>query len=276
MVITIRKDLSFTDLLQNHLKARYEKRRRNVEDSVHVSDILPSTCIRKQYFGRKNPELDEITNESLQHFLRGESSEAAITSLADMGVSQKDLEMDGLIAHPDIMNENLIVELKDTLSNKRLTINDHQFKSYIRQLLYYLVITGIENGIVSIRYNNRELRWLKTDSEGNDYFVRPKNSKAPEIESWSVFLPKGDIARELLKNEMVRRKTLFQKSLQENNVSILPRLREDIRSSKCPRCKFYDVCMDEENDETTEAKEMVKEIDLFDIGGFVDFKPFNF
>lgn len=276
MVITIRKDLSFTDLLQNHLKARYEKRRRNVEDSVHVSDILPSTCIRKQYFGRKNPELDEITNESLQHFLRGESSEAAITSLADMGVSQKDLEMDGLIAHPDIMNENLIVELKDTLSNKRLTINDHQFKSYIRQLLYYLVITGIENGIVSIRYNNRELRWLKTDSEGNDYFVRPKNSKAPEIESWSVFLPKGDIARELLKNEMVRRKTLFQKSLQENNVSILPRLREDIRSSKCPRCKFYDVCMDEENDETTEAKEMVKEIDLFDICGFVDFKPFNF
>lgn len=276
MVITIRKDLSFTDLLQNHLKARYEKRRRNVEDSVHVSDILPSTCIRKQYFGRKNPELDEITNESLQHFLRGESSEAAITSLADMGVSQKDLEMDGLIAHPDIMNENLIVELKDTLSNKRLTINDHQFKSYIRQLLYYLVITGIENGIVSIRYNNRELRWLKTDSEGNDYFVRPKNSKAPEIESWSVFLPKGDIARELLKNEMVRRKTLFQKSLQENDVSILPRLREDIRSSKCPRCKFYDVCMDEENDETTEAKEMVKEIDLFDICGFVDFKPFNF
>lgn len=276
MVITIRKDLSFTDLLQNHLKARYEKRRRNVEDSVHVSDILPSTCIRKQYFGRKNPELDEITNESLQHFLRGESSEAAITSLADMGVSQKDLEMDGLIAHPDIMNENLIVELKDTLSNKRLTINDHQFKSYIRQLLYYLVITDIENGIVSIRYNNRELRWLKTDSEGNDYFVRPKNSKAPEIESWSVFLPKGDIARELLKNEMVRRKTLFQKSLQENNVSILPRLREDIRSSKCPRCKFYDVCMDEENDETTEAKEMVKEIDLFDICGFVDFKPFNF
>lgn len=276
MVITIRKDLSFTDLLQNHLKARYEKRRRNVEDSVHVSDILPSTCIRKQYFGRKNPELDEITNESLQHFLRGESSEAAITSLADMGVSQKDLEMDGLIAHPDIMNENLIVELKDTLSNKRLTINDHQFKSYIRQLLYYLVITGIENGIVSIRYNNRELRWLKTDSEGNDYFVRPKNSKAPEIESWSVFLPKGDIARELLKNEMVRRKTLFQKSLQENDVSILPRLREDIRSSKCPWCKFYDICMDEENDETTEAKEMVKEIDLFDICGFVDFKPFNF
>jgi CRISPR/Cas system-associated exonuclease Cas4 (RecB family) len=273
MTITIRKDPAFTNLLQNNLKSRYEKRRRNVEDNVHVSDILPSTCIRKQYFGRKNPELDEISSESVQHFIRGESSEAAITSLADMGVSQMDLDMDGLIAHPDIMNQDQIVELKDTLSNKRLGIYDHQFKSYVRQLLYYLVITEIEKGIISIRYNNRELKWIKTDSDGNDYFIRPKNSRAPEIESWSVFLPKDDIARELLKNEMVRRKTLFQKSLQESNVSILPRLKENMRSSKCPWCKFYDICMSKENDETKEAKEMVNEIDLLDINGFIDFKP---
>jgi CRISPR/Cas system-associated exonuclease Cas4 (RecB family) len=273
MAIIIRKDSSFTDLLQNNLKNRYEKRRRNVEDNVHVSDILPSTCIRKQYFGRKNPELDEISSESVQHFIRGESSEAAITSLADMGISQMDLEMDGLIAHPDIMNQDQIVELKDTLSNKRLGIYDHQFKSYLRQLLYYLVITGIEKGIISIRYNNRELRWIKTDSDGNDYFVRPKNSRAPEIESWSVFLPKDDIARGLLKNEMIRRKNLFQKSLRESDVSILPRLKENIRNSKCPWCKFYDICMSKDNDEAQEAKDMVKEIDLLDISGLIDFKP---
>jgi CRISPR/Cas system-associated exonuclease Cas4 (RecB family) len=273
MAIIIRKDSSFTDLLQNNLKDRYEKRRRNVEDNVHVSDILPSTCIRKQYFGRKNPELDEISSESVQHFIRGESSEAAITSLADMGISQMDLEMDGLIAHPDIMNQDQIVELKDTLSNKRLGIYDYQFKSYLRQLLYYLVITGIEKGIISIRYNNRELRWIKTDSEGNDYFIRPKNSRAPEIESWSVFLPKDDIARGLLKNEMIRRKNLFQKSLRESDVSILPRLKENIRNSKCPWCKFYDICMSKENDEAQEAKDMVKEIDLLDISGLIDFKP---
>ncbi|MGB6530451.1 MAG: hypothetical protein WBF33_20295 [Candidatus Nitrosopolaris sp.] len=32
--------------------------------------------------------------------LRGESSEFVITNLANMGVAQADLEMDGLIAHP--------------------------------------------------------------------------------------------------------------------------------------------------------------------------------
>ncbi|MBA3751079.1 MAG: hypothetical protein H0X03_09365 [Nitrosopumilus sp.] len=273
MTIKIRKDYEFTDLLQYNLKTRYEKRRRKVEDSVHVSDILPSSCIRKQYFGRTNPELDEISSESVQHFIRGESSEAAITSLADIGVSQMDLEMDGLIAHPDIMNQEQIIELKDTLNNKRLDIHDYQFRSYLRQLLYYLTITDIEKGIISIRYNNKELKWIKTDSEGNDYFIRPKNARAPEIESWSVLLPKDDIARELLKNEMMRRKNLFQKSLQARNVSILPRLKENIRNSKCPWCNFYDICMSEENNETKEAKEMIKETDLLEISGFVDFRP---
>ena len=100
-----------------------------------------------------------------------------------------------------------------------------------------------------------------------------KTLELPEIESWSVFLPKDDIARGLLKNEMIRRKNLFQKSLRESDVSILPRLKENIRNSKCPWCKFYDICMSKDNDEAQEAKDMVKEIDLLDISGLIDFKP---
>jgi hypothetical protein len=105
--------------------------------------------------------------------------------------------MDGLIAHPDIMNEergeggeegdgepteaktngqSVIVELKDTVNGKRLDITDQKFTSYLRQLMYYLVMTGIEKGIISIRYNSRELRWTKSDSEG-DYFFRPYNGR---------------------------------------------------------------------------------------------------
>ena len=67
MAIKIRKDPAFTDLLQSNLKTRYEKRRRKIEDKVHVSDIIPSTSILKQYFGRTNTELDEISSESIQH-----------------------------------------------------------------------------------------------------------------------------------------------------------------------------------------------------------------
>src|ERR671932_568547 len=204
MPITIRKNLKFTDLLQQNLKSRYEDKRR-IDNIVHVSDIIPTTCIRKQYYSRKFPDLDPLSNESVHHFVRGESSEFVITQLASLGVAQANIEMDGIVAHPDIMNEeDVIVELKDTVNGKRLDINDRTFRAYLRQLLYYLVMTGIEKGIISIRYNIRELRWIKSDSKGNDYFFRPFNAKDVGIESWEIYLPSADIVRELLKNEMVR------------------------------------------------------------------------
>ena len=270
MGIIIRKNDEFTTLLQNKLKERYEQRRR-LDNKVHVSDIIPTSCIRKQYYARKYPELDVISNETVQHFVRGEASELVITSLADLGVSQSELEMDGLTGRPDIMNCDVIVELKDTMNTQRLNVTDDKFKSYLRQLLYYLVITGIEKGIISIKYNIKELKWVKSDSHG-DYFFRPFNSKSPEIESWEIFLPGNDITREILKNEMIRRKNLFLKALENEDVTILPRLSEKIRDRKCPWCKFYEICMDSKNDETEEANEMANEIDIFDIPGVIDLK----
>ncbi len=270
MGIIIRKNDEFTTLLQNKLKERYEQRRR-LDNKVHVSDIIPTSCIRKQYYSRKYPELDVISNETVQHFVRGEASELVITSLADLGVSQSELEMDGLTGRPDIMNRDIIVELKDTMNTQRLNVTDDKFKSYLRQLLYYLVITGIEKGIISIKYNIKELKWVKSDSHG-DYFFRPFNSKSPEIESWEIFLPGNDITREILKNEMIRRKNLFLKALENEDVTILPRLSEKIRDRKCPWCKFYEICMDSKNNETEEANEMANEIDIFDIPGVIDLK----
>lgn len=270
MGIIISKNDEFTTLLQNKLKERYEQRRR-LDNKVHVSDIIPTSCIRKQYYSRKYPELDVISNETVQHFVRGEASELVITSLADLGVSQSELEMDGLTGRPDIMNRDIIVELKDTMNTQRLNVTDDKFKSYLRQLLYYLVITGIEKGIISIKYNIKELKWVKSDSHG-DYFFRPFNSKSPEIESWEIFLSGNDITREILKNEMIRRKNLFLKALENEDVTILPRLSEKIRDRKCPWCKFYEKCMDSKNDETEEANEMANEIDIFDIPGVIDLK----
>src|ERR671910_742128 len=272
MVIIIKKSQEFTDILQRNLKTRCDERKRT-DNTVHVSDILPTTCIRKQYYSRKFPDEDSISNEMVHHFIRGESSEFVITQLANMGVAQADIEMDGIVAHPDIMtgNGDTIIELKDTVSGKRLDFYDDTFRAYLRQLLYYLVMTGIEKGIISIRYNIKELKWIKSDTKG-DYFFRPFDAKDVGIESWDILLPKDDITREVLKNEMVRRKTLFLRALEENNVSLLPRLIDDAKRSKCPYCQFYDRCINQDN-ETNEARLMAKELDLLDIKNIVDFKP---
>jgi hypothetical protein len=267
MTIVIRKNQEFTDLLEKNLMSKHETKRR-IDNTVHVSDIVPTTCVRRQYYSRRIPEMNPLSNESVHHFVRGEASEFVITQLADMGVAQADIEMDGIVAHPDIMSnkEDVIVELKDTVNGRRLNFYDSTFRAYLRQLLYYLVMTKIEKGIIS-RYNIKELKWIKSDSEG-DYFFRPFNAKDVGIESWEVILPSHDIAREILKNEMVRRKNLFLKALQESDVSILPRLIDDAKRSRCPYCPYYDKCINQDS-ETFEAQEMAKEIDLLDIGGVV-------
>ena len=276
MPIIIRPDSEFTDLLKNNLRSRYEEKKKDRMGlaPIHVSDILPSSCIRKQYYSRIYPHEDPISDESIHHFVRGESSEFAITQLAKIGVAQAELQMDDIVAHPDIMDntsQKVIIELKDTVAGKRLDINDYTFRSYLRQLLYYLIMTGIENGIISIRYNIREMRLIKKDETG-EYFFRPTHAKDPGIESWSVNLPKDDITREILRNEMVLRKNMLVNALENHDVTILPRLTEPLKSSKCPKCPFYDRCYNDT--ESEKALDIAQQIDLFDIRGVVDFKPF--
>lgn len=277
MPIVIRPDSEFTNMLKSNLRSRYDERKKDRIGlaPIHVSDILPSSCIRKQYYSRVYPDEDPITDESIHHFVRGESSEFAITHLAKIGVAQAELQMDEIVAHPDIMDNTngrmVIIELKDTVAGKRLDINDYTFRSYLRQLLYYLIMTGIEKGIISIRYNIKELRLIKRDDTG-EYYFRPKDARSPGIESWSVNLPKDDITRELLRNEMVLRKNILVSALENHDVTILPRVTEPLKSSKCPNCPFYRRCYDEMENER--ALDIAQQTDILDIRGTVDFRPF--
>jgi CRISPR/Cas system-associated exonuclease Cas4 (RecB family) len=277
MAIIIRPDSEFTAVLKNNLRSRYDDKKKDRIGlaPIHVSDILPSSCLRKQYYSRVYPDEDPITDESIHHFVRGESSEFTITQLAKIGVAQAELQMDGIVAHPDIIDntsgKKLIIELKDTVAGKRLDINDYTFRSYLRQLLYYLVMTGIEKGIISIRYNIRELRLIKKDETG-EYFFRPNNAKVAGVESWSVNLPNDDITREILRNEMVLRKNMLSNALENHDVTILPRLTEPLKSSKCPNCPFYRRCYDDI--ESEKALDIAQQTDILDIRGAVDFRPF--
>jgi CRISPR/Cas system-associated exonuclease Cas4 (RecB family) len=295
MAIQLKPDKSFTERLQSNLKARYESRRRTDDNSnsnngknrvIHVSDILPSGCMRKQYYSRKIGE--PLTNESVHAFVRGEASEHIITKLVNMGVAQVPIEMDGIVGHPDLMvvkskgnnnhqgqqqkhdtdkEEPIIIELKDTVSNKRLDFNDDLFRSYLRQLLYYLVMSEIEFGIISIRYNAKELVWIKRDNEG-DHYLRPYDAKGVGIESWSVYLPLNDMVRDLIKDEMIERKELFLKALQDNEVKHLPRMTGTNKIIKCKHCVFYDTCWNKDV-ESIKAIQMGTQKDLLDMVGVV-------
>ena len=99
-------DFEFNNILKSNLAEKYRHKLRTVSERVHVSDILPNSCLRRQYYGRTMPEEDnkETIDDSQVHaFVRGDASEHIITTLANIGAAQVSIEMDGIIAHPDIM-----------------------------------------------------------------------------------------------------------------------------------------------------------------------------
>lgn len=290
MTIIVARDNKFINLLRDNYREFYEDRKRKPNDKIHVSDILNGSCLRKAYYSRISEDF-QLTDEDIDNFVRGESSEYALVNLANIGVGQFELFFeDDLIARPDLMthkktigprsqsvkpdnnlSEDIIVEFKDTKSMSRLTPENPRFKSYLRQLLYYLVISEYDTGILCIRYaNNRNLIWMKSDSKG-DYYFSPRNtgdgqnSRLPDIETWTVIMEKNSPIRELLKNEIRVRVKLLRSALTERNVAQLPKVSEEW---KCIRCPFLKKCIP--------AKVMKKDIkiDPLEKNGMITVIPF--
>jgi hypothetical protein len=134
--------------------------KRKPHDKIHVSDILSGSCLRKVFYAR-TVKVYKLTVEDIDNFVRGESSEYVLVGLADIGISQMELLFeDDLIARPDLMigSQSRRTESQDTVFTKkaheagiivefrhktfeRLNPDSKRFKSYVRQLLYYLVIS---------------------------------------------------------------------------------------------------------------------------------------
>jgi hypothetical protein len=229
--------------LADNLKKRYESNKRIGGEPVHVSDLVPSSCIRKHYYERKFTTKSVFSDDDVFRFIRGESSERVITELADVGAAQVKIMRDGITARPDILrrggtvtaNDYLVIELKDNATlGKRLEPSDEVFTGYLHQLLYYLVMTDIENGILCIKYSVPELIWYLRDGEV-DHYLRPSSGKGPGIESWSIYLSHNDPLREEIKDEMSKRKDAFLEALTMNRPELLPRLIGLDKRIKC-RC----------------------------------------
>ncbi len=249
-MFSITRDYSFTKRLSENFRKRYERNRRTETDAVHVSDIISTSCLRKQYYDRKYPGRNILSDDTIYNFIRGESSEHIITDLANLGVSQIKIEWDGVIGRPDILrkgpditpNNFLVVELKDNATlGKRLEPSDDNFKGYLHQLLYYLGLTDMENGILCIKYSIPELIWCKRDGEG-DYYIKPFNAKSPSLESWAIFLSLDDPLRQEINDEMAKKRDIFLEALETNKVELLPRLTGQAKVLKCKRCPHMENC----------------------------------
>lgn len=270
-MLTITKDYSFPKQLIENLWMHYESHNRHEAEPVHVSDLVSSSCIRKQYYHRKFPDQNLLSDDSVYNFVRGESSEYIITKLANLGVAQVKIQSFGIVGRPDILKKALmispgsflVVELKDNATLcRRLERDDIIFKGYMNQLLYYLVLTGIENGILCIKYSIPELIWYQRDGDG-DYYVKPFDGKPPGIESWAVQLSLDDPLRQQLKDEMIKKRDLFLEALFRSKVDLLPRLTGLAKKLKCKSCPFIERCWVSDG-ETMDAMRLATELTVID------------
>jgi hypothetical protein len=104
----------------------------------------------------------------------------------------------------------MLIEKKDTSSGKRLMLSDSQFRGYLVQLLYYLVLAQKEKkGHLVINYSMRDQIWDHKDADGRSWFYRPANPKKPGLKCWCVFMATDDPVRNMLWLQMKRRNKLF-------------------------------------------------------------------
>jgi len=86
------------------------------------------------------------------------------------------------------------------MSFEKLKPDSKRFKSYLRQLLYYLVISGYDTGILRIRCANyQRMVWIKRESQVGYYVCpRTKNQDGERgmtgIESWTLILEKESLS----------------------------------------------------------------------------------
>jgi hypothetical protein len=249
MTIHIKRDTDFKKALDQNIAHRYKSRKRT-SNVIHVSDILQSSCPRKAFYSRKLTDVNDITPESMIHFIRGESAETVLSSILNIGVSQATLQLEELVAHPDLMHRNggeedMIIELKDSNNFFRLEPSDLTFQSYMHQLICYLIIAVIEKGILCIKYNLSEMEYIQRSEAGTTY-LKPHDGKKPEIETWSITLPLDDEVRNMLREQMLSRKDRLLEALQNNEVKSLPRLTGDLKRLKCGSCVFKDRCWNQD------------------------------
>jgi CRISPR/Cas system-associated exonuclease Cas4 (RecB family) len=271
MMLSIIKDNSFPKQLIENLRKHYESNNRHEAEPVHVSDLVSSSCIRKQYYHRKFPDQNVLSDDSAYNFIRGESSEYIITKLANLGVAQVKIQSFGIVGRPDILKKDLmispssflVVEVKDNSTLcRRLEPNNFIFKGYLSQLLYYLVLTDIENGILCIKYSTPEMIWHHRDGDG-DHYIKPFDGKPPGIESWAVQLSLDDPLRQQLKDEMIKKRDQFLEALSRSKVDLLPRLTGLAKKLKCRSCPFIERCWVSDG-ETVEATRLAIELTVID------------
>lgn len=156
--ITIEVDEQGLIKLANTIKEHFDTKQiqRYEDGKIHISDL--TVCLRKALITVQNQDSIENNIYDYVNFMGGLDSERTLVDIMTDGQAvggtdyQRDINFDEFTAHPDLIMNNVVYELKATNKNQPLILSDDALKSYINQVVYYMVLLDIEDGRILVRY----------------------------------------------------------------------------------------------------------------------------
>lgn len=252
--------------LEKAINEYFAKSTRVLGGKVHVSSLtycLRSEAIKSHLLksGKKQP-IDFMDIYSAMNFIRGLTSEYFLTKLMEDEIdAQKDMDYENRIqGHPDAVTKDngAIIEMKNSNNYIAFTLDGTEglkgIMSYLRQTVYYMIMSGIEVGHVIVIYSlPMELNHLY-NSMGQSYFTgrsRKTSGKRP-FDVFTLNFRKHSSLRDKIKEGMrVQHKFINAQDYSDKDViKQFPRLDEFPDSAKCKYCSVLKECkkIEPEND----------------------------
>lgn len=267
----------FLQISQQYYIDNNEKRKYD----YHIGD--GTMCLRKSMIPYIFPSQNKPDVYDRDNFMRGLGMEHSVVDILKVmipdGEFQMDIYFDKITGHPDYTDpkNKMIFEIKATNITEPITIESDYIKSYIRQIVYYMLLTGYSDGIIVIKYSlpffieyDKEInKKLKKRGEKGSYWAKIKPHNKNNIIPWlfiSVNISEDEPLRNSIRDILTKYiKPTYFRAINNRDLTIIPVLDEKKeRNWKCTNCKAKKICdmiPDKQNDPEIRKYLLNKHID---------------
>jgi len=243
----------------NHYTEKNKKRQQ--DGTIHIFEI--TNCLRQSLILQQYPQevANKLTIWDTTNFDHGLNSETVLVNIMesqkDQGVSteyQYDINFSGISGHPDYIEGDWVFELKSVNKFGPLILSNSSVTGYIRQVVYYMILMGIEKGRVIVKYNMpffpEKIIDVVEDPDFPDIKTPLYKLKFHKDEgqfpyfTFRVDIPLDAPIRQKVKDGLLN---ILKPMYKEGDISKFPRLDGALDGSnwRCSKyCKVRDKCME--------------------------------
>lgn len=249
MVIKISEDHQFRDQFIKEGREIYLAGNATRSKYFHIGD--KTYCARKSWIPYIFPSANLVNVYDMGNFMRGLGIEHAVVKVLNHmfkdGEFQMDILFDDITGHPDFVAATNVFEIKSTNSTTPLDLDSYKITSYVRQVVYYMLLTNMTEGKIVINYSLPFFLEKATKK-------KPKNGIQLYSVKWhqeSETIPWYVIKVEISEDEPLRKKIrwilsrkikpVYDHVIKNRDLTVVPVLDGKIGFPQNPKCRMCNV-----------------------------------